>query len=173
MFVRFALCHSRTGRIPNRTKAFRARVPALAIETKCGFGERAEKAKNGGNILLTRFVRRQKTNEKGEKNSRPRFGKRLAIPCAAVSDNIGERRMRLVSTQTKLLRTSPKEPETQPQSPPAATENAVQSSRQKTYWGDRLTLKIWLLCFGLMLAMNLVEAIHQIILFLIGRFPAP
>jgi hypothetical protein len=41
------------------------------------------------------------------------------------------------------------------------------------YWGDRLTLLFWFFCFGLMLAMNLIEALHRLVFFLLGRSPTP
>lgn len=132
----------------------------------------SKKAKNDGIIAVTRFVRRRKTKEKGKNDSRLGFGKRLAIPSAVVSDNIAEERMITVSTQTKLPRTAPKKLEAQPQSLLAAA-NAAPSEKRKTYWGDRLTLQFWLLCFGLMLAMNLVEAVHRLVLFWIERFSTP
>jgi hypothetical protein len=43
----------------------------------------------------------------------------------------------------------------------------------QVYWGDRLTLKFWLFCFALMAAMHLVEALHRLVLFLLGNPRSP
>lgn len=56
--------------------------------------------------------------------------------------------------------------------PPASTKE-VKVAGPTVYWGDRLTLIFWLFCFGLMFAMNLIEALHRLVLFLIGRSSAP
>jgi hypothetical protein len=76
-----------------------------------------------------------------------------------------------VRTQTELPRTSPESPEARPQSRPAAPPKGAEAIGPQVYWGDRLTIKCWLFCFGLMVAMNLVEALHRLVLFLIGRYP--
>lgn len=78
-----------------------------------------------------------------------------------------------MTTQTKLPQMPPVNPETRPESrSPASTKEAMAAS-PSVYWGDRLTLKFWLFCFGLMLAMHLVEALHRVFLLLMGRSPAP
>ena len=58
-----------------------------------------------------------------------------------------------------------------PQPPPATNEALVSSPRP--YWGDRMTLLFWLFCFGLMLAMNVIEAIHRFVVFLMAANPTP
>ena len=49
----------------------------------------------------------------------------------------------------------------------------MQAIGPQVYWGDRLTLNFWLFCFGLMFAMELVDAIHRLILVVMGRSLAP
>ncbi|MHB1423712.1 MAG: hypothetical protein ACYC3I_11065 [Gemmataceae bacterium] len=78
-----------------------------------------------------------------------------------------------MNTQTKLPRTPPGNSEARPQSRPAAPPKDADALGSKVYWGDRLTFKFWLFCFGLMAAINLVEALHRFVLFLMGRPPAP
>jgi hypothetical protein len=78
-----------------------------------------------------------------------------------------------MTAQTKLPQMPPVIPEARPQSRPPASTKEAKVAGPNVYWGDRLTLKFWLFCFGLMLAMNLVEALHRFVLFLIGRSPAP
>jgi hypothetical protein len=78
-----------------------------------------------------------------------------------------------MTVQTKLSEMSPVTPESRPESRPSASTKAAKVADPTVYWGDRLTLKFWLFCFGLMLAMNLVEALHRLVLFLMGRSPAP
>lgn len=74
-----------------------------------------------------------------------------------------------MTAQTKLPPIPPVSPETKP----SASPKEAKVSGSPVYWGDRLALKIWLFCFALMLAMNLVEAIHRFVLFLMGRSSAP
>lgn len=84
-----------------------------------------------------------------------------------------QQRVMPMATQTELPQKPPVSPEAEPKSrPPASTKEATVAG-PTVYWGDRLTLKFWLFCFGLMFAMNLVEALHRLVLFLMGRSPAP
>lgn len=78
-----------------------------------------------------------------------------------------------MTVQTKLLPMLSVSPEVQPVSRPSATTKEAKVAGLTAYWGDRLTLKFWLFCFGLMLTMHLVEALHRFVLLLMGRFPAP
>ena len=78
-----------------------------------------------------------------------------------------------VNTQTKLPRTPPEIPEAPPQARPSVLPKPAKAVGPKAYWGDRLTLKFWLFCFGLMVAINLVEALYRFVLFLMVRSPAP
>jgi hypothetical protein len=78
-----------------------------------------------------------------------------------------------MTAHTKLLPMPPMSPEVQPESRPSASTNGVKVAGPAAYWGDRLTLKFWLFCFGLMLAMLLVEALHRFVLLLLGRSFAP
>lgn len=78
-----------------------------------------------------------------------------------------------MTAQTKLPSLPPVSPHVQPESLLSAPTKPAEVSGPAVYWGDRLTLIFWLFCFGLMLAMNLVEAIHRLVLFLIGHSSAP
>jgi hypothetical protein len=78
-----------------------------------------------------------------------------------------------MTAQTKLPELSPATPvaRSEPRSTTSTKEAKV--AAPTVYWGDRLTLKFWLFCFGLMLTMHLVEALHRFILLLMGRSSAP
>jgi hypothetical protein len=78
-----------------------------------------------------------------------------------------------MTAQTKRPQMPPVNPEarSEPRPPVPATE--AKGAGPSAYWGDRLTLKFWFLCVGLMAAMHLVEALHRFVLFLMGRSPAP
>jgi hypothetical protein len=78
-----------------------------------------------------------------------------------------------MTAQTKLPQMLPVTPEARPESQSPASTKDAKVAGPSVYWGDRLTLKFWLFCFGLMLAMHLVEALHRLVLFLMGRSPAP
>ena len=78
-----------------------------------------------------------------------------------------------MTAQTKLPQMPPVPPEARPESPSPASTKETKVAGPSVYWGDRLTLKFWLFCFGLMLAMNLLDALHRLVLFLMGRSPAP
>ena len=75
-----------------------------------------------------------------------------------------------VSTQTEHRPTPTLSPSTRVQAKSLAPPKNDQPAEPPVYWGDRLTLKFWLFCFGLMVAMNLVEALHRFVLFLMGCF---
>ncbi|HEY7423519.1 MAG TPA: hypothetical protein VH682_04685 [Gemmataceae bacterium] len=64
-------------------------------------------------------------------------------------------------------------PETRPVSHPIIPPKNAGTTGPRAYWGDRLTLNFWLFCFGLMLAMELVGAIHRLILFVMSRPLSP
>jgi hypothetical protein len=64
-------------------------------------------------------------------------------------------------------------PETRSEPRPLNPPKEAVSAGPKVYWGDRLALKFWLFCFGLLAAIHLVEALHRLVLFLMGRSPAP
>jgi hypothetical protein len=55
----------------------------------------------------------------------------------------------------------------------AAPQKAVQHPRARAYWGDRFTIRFWLFCFAVMAGMNLIEAVHRMILFLLGTPSSP
>lgn len=78
-----------------------------------------------------------------------------------------------MTAQTKLPEMSPVTPETRLESRPYVSTKEAKVAGLTVYWGDRLTLKFWLFCFGVMLAMHLVEALHRFVLLLMGRSPAP
>jgi hypothetical protein len=78
-----------------------------------------------------------------------------------------------MTAQAKPPRMPAVSPEVRSEPRPPAPPKEAESAGPRVYWGDRLTLKFWLFCFGLMLAMNLVEALHRLVLFLLGRSPAP
>jgi len=79
-----------------------------------------------------------------------------------------------MTAQTKFPQMSPVVTlEARPESRSPASTKETKVASPSVYWGDRLTLKFWLFCFGLMLAMNLVEALHRFVLFLMGHFSAP
>ncbi len=78
-----------------------------------------------------------------------------------------------MTVQTKIPPMPPVSPEAPPESRPSSATKEAQLAGPSAYRGDRLTLKFWLFCFGLLLAMNLVEALHRLVLFLMGRSPAP
>jgi hypothetical protein len=74
-----------------------------------------------------------------------------------------------VTAQTKLSQLPPVNPEARS----SVSTREAKVAGPSVYWGDRLTLKFWLFCFGLMMAMNLVEALHRLVLFLVDLSPAP
>lgn len=76
-------------------------------------------------------------------------------------------------TKTEPSPLPPVSPETQPTSRPLVPPKNAEVTGPKAYWGDRLTLNFWLFCFALMLAMELVGAIHRLFLFVMGRSLAP
>ncbi len=78
-----------------------------------------------------------------------------------------------MTAQSKLPQILTVTPEASPKSRPCASEKDTKVVTPSVYWGDRLTLKFWLFCFGLMFAMNLVEALHRLVLFLMGHSSAP
>ena len=78
-----------------------------------------------------------------------------------------------LTAQAKPPRMPPVSPEARSEVRPTVPPTEAESAGPRVYWADRLTLKFWLFCFGLMLAMNLVEALHRLVLFLMGRCPAP
>jgi hypothetical protein len=80
------------------------------------------------------------------------------------------RRIMPVSTQTELLPTPPASPSTRVQAKSPAPAKNDRPAEPPVYWGDRLTLKFWLFCFGLMAAMTLFESLHRFVLFLMGCF---
>ena len=56
---------------------------------------------------------------------------------------------------------------------PAASQKPTSDSRPSVYWGDRFTLRFWLLCFGFMAAITLFEAAHRFVHYLFGSSPSP
>jgi hypothetical protein len=77
-----------------------------------------------------------------------------------------------MTAQTNLPQMPPLVLEVRPESRPSTSTKEAKVAGPAVYCGDRLTLKFWLFCFGLMLAMNLIEALHRLVLFLMGRSPA-
>lgn len=75
-----------------------------------------------------------------------------------------------MTASTELASTPGVYPKAQPESPPIISANETGPA---VYWGDRLSLIFWLFCFGLMFAMHLFEALHQLVLLLLGRSPTP
>jgi hypothetical protein len=63
--------------------------------------------------------------------------------------------------------------ETKPTSSPKAPQQAVPEARPSVYWGDRFTIRFWLFCFALMTAMNLVDAVHRFVLYVLGTPLSP
>jgi hypothetical protein len=59
-----------------------------------------------------------------------------------------------------------------PVSPPMPSPKAAPEARPSVYWGDRLTIWFWIFCFLLMMAMNLFEAVHRFVLYLVGISPS-
>lgn len=78
-----------------------------------------------------------------------------------------------MTAQTKLPQMSPLSPEARPKSRPLALTNEATVAGPTVHWDDGLTLRFWLFCFGLMLSINLVEALHRLALFLVGSSPGP
>lgn len=76
-------------------------------------------------------------------------------------------------TRTKLLSEPPVKLEAQSQAQSPDTIKEARVSSPHVYWSDRMALVFWLFCFALLLAMNLVEAVHRFILFLMARSPSP
>jgi hypothetical protein len=64
-------------------------------------------------------------------------------------------------------------PEAWPESKSPTPTKETKVAGRGVYWGDRLTLNLWLLCFGMMLAINLFELFQWFVLFLLGRSPVP
>lgn len=77
-----------------------------------------------------------------------------------------------MTAYTKLLPTPPVAPEARSEPRSSASPTEAKVAGPTIYWGDRLSLKFWLFCFGLMLTMHLVEALHRFVLFLLGRSSA-
>jgi hypothetical protein len=67
------------------------------------------------------------------------------------------------------VRTEPEPSAAAPVEPSAI----VAASQTRAYWGDRWTLIFWLCCFAIMAGMNLVEAVRNFVVYLIGSSPAP
>jgi len=78
-----------------------------------------------------------------------------------------------MAAQTKLLPEPLVYPEAPSETLPFASTKEAREAGPAVYWGDRLTFKCWLFCFGLMLAMILVEVLHRFVLLLMGRLSAP
>jgi hypothetical protein len=78
-----------------------------------------------------------------------------------------------MTAQTKLPPVPPVNPEVRPEPRSISPKKETKVACRGVYWGDRLTLIFWLLCFGLMLAINLIEFFQWLVLFLVGRSPAP
>jgi hypothetical protein len=78
-----------------------------------------------------------------------------------------------MTVQTKHPQMPSVKPEARSEPLPPVPPKQAESAGPRVYWGDRLTLKFWFYCFGLMLAMHLVEALHRLVLFLMGRSAAP
>jgi hypothetical protein len=78
-----------------------------------------------------------------------------------------------MTAQTKLPQMPPAIPEARPEARPPASTKEAKVAGPSVYWGDRLTLKFWFCCFGLMLAIHLFEALHRLVLFLMGRSLVP
>lgn len=78
-----------------------------------------------------------------------------------------------MTAHTKLPPTPSPTPEARSESRSSASTTEPRVAGAAVYWGDRLTLKFWLFCFGLMLTMHLVETLHRFVLFLLGRSSAP
>lgn len=76
-----------------------------------------------------------------------------------------------MTAYTKLLPTPPVTPEARSESRSSASTTEPRVAGAAVYWGDRLTLIFWLFCFVLMLTMQLVEALHRLVLLLLGRCP--
>ncbi|HTU92721.1 MAG TPA: hypothetical protein VMF69_21755 [Gemmataceae bacterium] len=78
-----------------------------------------------------------------------------------------------MTAQAAIPQASPGKVQPKPASSPVPWQKAVLESRPSVYWGDRFTIRFWLVCFGLMAAMNLFEAVHQFARYLFGSSPPP
>lgn len=78
-----------------------------------------------------------------------------------------------MTAQAVIPQAPPGKVETKPAASPQAPQKAVPQARPSVYWGDRFTIRFFLFCFGLMAAMNLVEAVHRFVLYVLGGSPSP
>jgi hypothetical protein len=78
-----------------------------------------------------------------------------------------------MAAQTKLPPMPSVKPEARPVSQSPAPTKEIKATGRGVYWGDRLTLNFWLLCFGLMFGINVIEGLYWMVLSLLGRAPAP
>jgi hypothetical protein len=62
-----------------------------------------------------------------------------------------------MTAPTKLPPMLSATPDARPESRSPTPTKGTKGAGRGVYWGDRLTLIFWLLCFGLMLAINLFE----------------
>jgi len=77
-----------------------------------------------------------------------------------------------MTAQTLIPQTPTVKVETKPPSSAALPKPPGQDSLARAYWGDLLTIGLWLFCFAVMAGMNLVEAVKRILFFLFGT-PSP
>jgi hypothetical protein len=78
-----------------------------------------------------------------------------------------------VSTQTQSPHMPLANIETRPQTTPSTPAKTAEPAKPSSYWGDRLTILFWLFCFAVMLGINVIEAVQQMVLYVINRFAAP
>jgi hypothetical protein len=78
-----------------------------------------------------------------------------------------------MTAKTELPAPPPVSPETRPASRSRTAGKNAEEAGPRAYWGDRLTLKFWLFCFAVMLAMNVLDALQRFIRFLLNGAPAP
>jgi len=78
-----------------------------------------------------------------------------------------------MTAQTKHPQMLPVSPEARPEPRSPAAVKETKEAGPRVYWGDRLTVRFWLYCLGLLFAMELLGALHRLVLFLMGQSPAP
>ena len=78
-----------------------------------------------------------------------------------------------MTTKTKLPPMPSVKTEARPESKAPAPKKETKIAGTRVYWGDRLTLNFWLVCFGLMLGINVIEGLYWLVLSLLGRAPTP
>lgn len=82
-----------------------------------------------------------------------------------------QQRITPMTAHTKLPSTPSVTPEARAESQSPASTKEAKVAGPAVYWGDRLALKFWIICFGLMLTMHLVEALHRLVFLMMSHSP--